>query len=142
MDRAHAEVIVTSQQLVKETRAAVNELLQLAKRQQRPAQLRELQLQQGTPKAWDEAGDTALSIGFYNPTGLRVFTTINGGAPEPGRDSLAIPAQSFVVLPVTVQDIAIGADPADPQLPAAPAWVTIYVLRFDTVQAPFAGRLA
>jgi hypothetical protein len=137
MDRAHAEVIVTSQQLVKETRAAVNELLQLAKRQQRPAQLREVSLSQQTPKQRDEAGDTALSIGIYNPSPVTVYSSINGGAAEPGRDSLSFPPTSLTVLPLPVQDLELGADPAA----LAAGSVTVYVLRFDTVQPAFVGAL-
>jgi hypothetical protein len=138
MDREHAEVIVTSQQLVKETRQAVSELLRVLKRQlQTPAQLREVSLSQTTPKARDEAGDTALSIGIYNPSPVTIYSTINGGAAEAGRDSLSFPPNSLVVLPLAVQDLELGADPTA----LAAGSITVYVLRYDSVQPAFLGAI-
>jgi hypothetical protein len=138
LSRDAAELIVNAQQATVSTKEAVNALLRALERRNRPAQMREVHLSADRPQATDEAGDTALSIGIYNPNPVTIYSSINGGAAGPGRDSLSFPPGSLVVLPLSCSDLTLGADPAE--LAAGDAH--LFVLRFDTVQQAFLGQIA
>lgn len=84
-----------------------------------------------------EAGHYSRSIGVYNPSPATVYLGIAGGKATLDARAWSIPGNAALILPISVEDYEIGADPAD--LPDGDA--VVFVLRFEAVQPFFFGAL-
>lgn len=140
-DHATAEALLIAAQRTQHTVGqALDELVVLLRRMQRPAGLRQVRLTATSPKAKEtNVGDlTAQSIGIYNPNPIVIYTSVDGSIAEPGRGALTIPASCAVVLPVAVTGpLELGAAAAD--LAAGDA--VVWTLRFETAQPLTLGAL-
>lgn len=137
----HAELLVTVQRQHDQHAELVRELHKLIEAMRSPAQLRgPYRLSSavgGKQTDRDDAGRESPSFGVFNPNPVKVYLGM-GSIARPGSAGLSVPANSLVVFPLSITDLDIGIDPADP-LTAQDAIVT--VLRFETVQPAFLGAL-
>lgn len=110
----------------------LRDFLELERRRQQPAVPKTIVLKQTQPIVRDEVAVPSMSIGVLNPSPVVVFIGISGGKASREAQAPSVPPGGGLVLPISAEDLEIGANPAD--LAAGDA--VLYLLRFDTVQ-PF-----
>jgi hypothetical protein len=101
----------------------------------RPASRREVVLTALVSRKSDTAAAVSASLGVYNQNNLTVYVGVGGEIAMPTGRAIAVPAYAGIVLPFAVQDVEVGALPAD--LVAGDAVVTL--IRFATAQPFFFG---
>ncbi|MGI8412649.1 MAG: hypothetical protein ACR2QA_09180 [Solirubrobacteraceae bacterium] len=119
-------------------RQATDRLLAIAELEQTPPELRTVVINPGNNGQYvvtDASRFQAKSIGVYNPGSAPVFLGIGGVSATPSSRAPSCPGQAAIVLPVAVEDLELGCDPA--VLLAASA--VVYVFRYLTVQALMIG---
>lgn len=122
---------------------AVERLAGIEALRNEPARIYTYRLTATTPTINSESSNKLgewRSFGIINPAAapfavVPVYLGIGGGRATAAGQAIPVPASSALVLPVAVEDVEIGADPAG--LGAADA--LIFVLRFKTVQPFFCG---
>jgi hypothetical protein len=134
------ELLAASQRAHLSLQEAVERLLELERGRHLPAARRTLSLTAALPKARDDRGGSAASYGVLNPNPVVLYLGVGGDPAEPNRGAIAVPANALLVLPLSVDDVELGVDPADPNL-AGGASATVHVLRFATVQPAFLGAV-
>ena len=78
----------------------------------------------------DTAAWTAKSIGVLNPGSAPVFVGIAGISARPGSRAPVCPGSASLILPVEVETVELGCDPAV----LAANTAVVYLFRFVTVQ--------
>lgn len=131
------ELLITSQRTALSTQEAVDRLVKLTQDREKPARLSSLTLTAASPMQNDDVGEDSRSFGVYNPSDVTVY--LGQGMPaRPGVGALSVPPRSLLVLPVPAAGIDVGADPIE----LAAGAVTVWLLRYSTVQAAFLGAIA
>lgn len=110
--------------------AALQDVRAQLTRVREPARYRVVQLTADAPIITDQAGDTWASVGILNANPYTILLGINGPASSSGH-ALPVPANSSLVLPIHVQDLEVGAAPADIALYGT---ALVHVFRYRTVQ--------
>lgn len=140
LHRPSAEhMLIATQRQLRSTEQAINRLLDMAEIRNRPAVHKSFELTATTPRRTDDVGSPSLSIAILNPTIVVAYLGIGGVSASPGRGAISCPPKGMLVLPLAVDDMEIGVDPADPNLGGGTA--IIHVLRFDSVQQPYLGAI-
>lgn len=85
----------------------------------------------------DDHGLEAASYGIYNPTAVPIYVAFNGGSPTLAAGAFPVPSPGWMVVPILVGSVVLGADPVVLGVGQA----TIYRLRFPTYQAFAMGKL-
>lgn len=147
-DRAQPTVITPSQAALEAishareasiaARQATDMLLEIARLRETPPELRTVVINPGNNGQYvvtDASRFQAKSIGVYNPGSAPVFLGIGGVSATPASRAPSCPGQAVIVLPVAVEDLELGCDPA--VLLAATA--VVYVFRYLTVQPLMIG---
>lgn len=119
-------------------RQATDKLLEIFQLRETPPELRTIVINPGNNGQYvttDACRFQAKSIGVYNPGSAPVFLGIGGVSATPNSRAPSCPGQAAIVLPVAVEDLELGCDPA--VLLAASA--VVYVFRYLTVQALMIG---
>lgn len=117
---------------------AVERLAGIEDLRNEPARIYTHELSATTPTILNESGNKLgewRSVGLINPTAVVVFLGIGGARATAAGRAIPVPATSAIVLPLAVEDLEIGADPAG--LGGGP--VVVFALRFKTVQPFFVG---
>ena len=125
------------QSVIERLDANQRRLLELLDVLQRPAQIGIHRLTASKPIDYDKPSAEArtLSIGIYNPTGIKIYMGIGGGTASAAAEAIPSAPKSLLVLPIPVAQLEIGADPAD--LVAGDA--ICFTFRWDTVQPASLG---
>lgn len=127
------EAVANTQQATADTREMVAELYEILSLQQTPADLRMVPLTAAQPRFRDERGHASASVGVINPTSIDVLIGLAGMAAVPGARMLSVPPNGALVLPVSVDDVELGVDPAEAAL-AGGAVAVVFLLRYVSVQ--------
>jgi hypothetical protein len=135
---AAIQALATMQTQTDHTHQLVRELRQMVADQTAPADLDEIVLTTATPRVELEARNPFASLGILNPTAADIYVGVNGSARVGSRVPMC-PAVSLLVLPISIQLVEFGVDPA---FPAANGDVVLYVFRYRSVQPAFLGQAA
>ncbi len=130
---AALEAIAHTREAALFTRQATDRLLEIAQLQQTPPELRTIVINPGNSGQYvttDACRFQAKSIGVINPTTVGVFLGIAGVSATAAARSIAVAPQSMLTLPIAVEDLELGCDPA--VLLAGTA--VVFLLRFLAVQ--------
>jgi hypothetical protein len=117
---------------------------ELLERCLQPARMSAHTLTPGDPTDLDQGSmeEPSLSLGVLNPNGCTVYLGLSGGTASLAAEGVPVGPNQFLVLPVAVAQLEIGADPADlAALGATTATQTalVFVFRFRQVQPAFLG---
>jgi hypothetical protein len=116
--------------------AAIAELSDYLTGVTRPAERRTVRFIAGQTRVWDQDARVAPSVGFYNPNAFSVFAALGGEIPDGTMTgAFEVTGNSFIVVPVGVQDLELGVRAADLGGNSA----LVHVFRFWTVQPAFFG---
>jgi hypothetical protein len=80
----------------------------------------------------------ALSVGIVNPEELTIYVGLSGERAAPNSHAFLVPPKAAMVVPVEVDKFDIGVDPEALKEGSA----TIFLLRFQTVQPFFVGKMS
>ncbi|HWW67313.1 MAG TPA: hypothetical protein VNY83_04965, partial [Solirubrobacterales bacterium] len=118
----------------------LRELLERIARQEQPW-LRPVHFSgpEGIFRRRDDRGPSAVSYGIYNPVAAGVYLGLFGASPSRAGGGFPVPAESALIVPLDVPaQLEIGIDEAEL---GAGNTATIYVMRFQTVQPFFLGKI-
>jgi hypothetical protein len=116
--------------------AAIAELNDYLTGVTRPAERRTVRFPNGQLRVYDQDDRVAPSVGFYNPNAFSVFAALGGEIPDGTQTgAFEITGNSFVVVPVGVQDLELGVRAADIGVNSA----LVHVFRYWSVQPAFFG---
>lgn len=120
---------------------AVGALEKLERQRQTPVRLQTIELTSARPRKTDDAAEPSKSIGVLNPTSAQVFVGLDGNHPTKAARAISCPPNALLVLPVAVEEVALGVD-ADVDAGAfAGGDLVVFLMRFEAVQPAFLGRL-
>jgi hypothetical protein len=118
------------------------ELHELLGRQLAPARPKTIRLTNSEQAKTDDSKDRSRSIGVYNPTGHTVWLALEGGRPTKLGEGWRVPANALLVVPVSAEDVSIGADVVDDPNSFADGDLVVFLLRFPSPQPAFLGKAA
>jgi len=137
---AALEAVAHAREAALFTQQCVERLEDLAARQDTPADFSVVTLTATKLVDPRRAKSAFKSVGLFNPTGAIVYLGIDGSATAAAA-AISVPAESALVLPISVTDVEVGVDPADATSVAvlAAGDVTVTLLRYRAVQPFFFG---
>jgi hypothetical protein len=125
------------------TQTAVDHLLQIAERQDRPAEMRRIRIPDasGSNPTNDRHRNAYKSLGIWvpaagvaggnlNPNGVGVYVGTGGNSARTGNDVPFVPPGGAVVLPISDIDVELGADPTV----LLASFVVCFAFFYDSVQ--------
>jgi hypothetical protein len=143
-DVSTAELLGHTQATLGRVEALHGRHADLLERLAEPAQLVTLSLTPQTPSKTDAGSieKPSLSLGVLNPNAVTVVVGIGGGTASFAAEGVPVGPNQLLVLPVTVAQLEIAADPTElSALGATPAAQTaiVFVFRYRQVQPAFLG---
>ncbi len=136
--QAALEALAHTREITLQTQGAIGRLLEIARLQQTPPELRTIVINPGNNGSYvtlDQGRFEAKSIGVINPTAVPVFLGIGGVSASPTSRAPSCPGQAVIVLPVLVSNLELGCDPAV----LLGATAVVYLFRYLTVQPLMIG---
>lgn len=125
------EAISQTRHAAMHTHEAVERLLEYVERVDEPARLDTVILTGTRPIFRDDSREVSRSVGLINPTDLTIFIGFAGGSATPQGRAVPVPPNSAMVIPVSAEDLEIGADQA---ALTAGGDAVLFLLRFAAVQ--------
>lgn len=132
---ALSEAIAHTREAALFMQTAAEQLLDLARRQQTPPEVRPITLTVAQQVQTDKSRWEALSIGLLNTSPVVIYIGLAGASATLAGRGLPVPAGTLLIWPARAYDVEIGADPATPLTSNA----VLFLMRFNAVQAAFLG---
>lgn len=128
--------LASAQEHAAATHQLVRDLSDELRAERTPPRVTPFVITAGQPVFRDETRHAFASFTVVNPTTVPIYLGLDGSLdPRPDNRTPSVPAQSLITLPIPVEAIWLGADPALLATGDAVGWL----LRHHTILTPFLG---